>query len=140
MPWVRPDVLRFVYRLGRTIDPDTMEMTNLPVPFNTDALSGGSQVIPFRGAYICLVHEARYRPGNNKRYYQHRFVLMNPTTGVTDITPPFYFHDKVIEFAAGLAWHPDNERLLISYGREDKEAWIASVDWHDVAGMFHAQG
>ena len=139
MPWVIGDQLKFVYRLGTTVDPKTMEMKSQSTPFNVDALSGGSQVIPFQGGFLCLVHEARHRPDNGKRYYQHRFVMIaNHGTGLMSITPPFYFHEKVIEFAAGLAWHPDGERLMISYGREDKEAWIATVDWHDIAGMFHA--
>jgi sugar lactone lactonase YvrE len=39
---------------------------------------------------------------------------------------PFVFHDKQIEFAAGLAWHPDGKRLLVSYGVKDQEAWVCA--------------
>lgn len=45
---------------------------------------------------------------------------------------PFYFIAKGIEFAAGLARAPRGNRLLISFGFEDKEAWLAEVDEEDV--------
>ena len=44
----------------------------------------------------------------------------------------FYFNKQGIEFAAGLAWHPDGDRLLISYGVGDSESWIGSVSASDV--------
>jgi hypothetical protein len=44
------------------------------------------------------------------------------------VSNPFFFQKKGIEFAAGLSWHPDGERLLISYGTADKEAWISTID------------
>ena len=40
----------------------------------------------------------------------------------------FYYGYSGLAFAAGLAWHPDGKRLLLSYGVGDKEAWIAAVD------------
>jgi len=51
------------------------------------------------------------------------------------LSRPFFFDTKGVEFAAGLAWHPDGERLLISYGVNDTEAWIASVSACDVRGV-----
>ena len=46
---------------------------------------------------------------------------------VSRVSRPFFFNKKGIEFAAGLAWHPDGTRLLISYGVDEAEAWIATV-------------
>ena len=40
---------------------------------------------------------------------------------------PFFFHKKGLEFAAGLAWHPDGTRLLIFYGVANSQSWIATV-------------
>jgi FkbM family methyltransferase len=51
------------------------------------------------------------------------------------VSRPFVFHRKGIEFAAGLAWHPDGKRLLISYGIADREAWVATVDAVDVRNV-----
>lgn len=139
MPWVDGDNLEFAYRLGVTVDPTGVEVSRSPVNFSVDQISGGSQVIPFKAGFLSVVHEARHLPSTDKRYYQHRFVWYDQAKRVQRITKPFYLHDKVIEFVAGVAMHPDGRRLMISYGREDKEAWIATVDanelsefiWHD---------
>jgi hypothetical protein len=47
----------------------------------------------------------------------------------------FFYHKDGVEFAAGLAWHPDGKRLLVSYGVDDKEAWIATVDAEEVRDL-----
>ena len=130
MPWVGGS--KFVYSLGMFIN-DTGAVWHGPTPpYAVDGLRGGSQAIDFYGGYLVLVHSAHTRPGDGKRYYQHRFVAMDKQENITAISRPFFFHDKVIEFAAGLAWHPDRKRLIISYGYEDKEAWIATVDHAEI--------
>jgi tetratricopeptide (TPR) repeat protein len=139
MPWVDGDKLEFAYRLGLTVDEQGRDATRTPINFAVDQISGGSQVIPFKCGFLSVVHEARVHPHTGKRYYQHRFVWYDKSKTVQRITKPFYFHDKVIEFVAGVAWHPNGQSIMISYGREDKEAWIATVDanelsefiWHD---------
>ena len=69
------------------------------------------------------------------RYYQHRFVWFDETNTLRGVSRPFFFHKKGVEFAAGLAWHPDGKRLLISYSVADSEAWIATVDAAEVRGV-----
>jgi tetratricopeptide (TPR) repeat protein len=136
MPWVMPgNLLKFVYKLGTTLDPNDLTLAPLPVPYNVDRLSGGSQLIPFMTGWLALVHESRTRPGDGKRYYQHRFVFMNTTTSQMKVSKAFVLHDKQIEFAAGLAWHPDGKRLVISYGIKDCEAWLATIEWHEVTDL-----
>jgi hypothetical protein len=57
------------------------------------------------------------------------------------LSPPFVFHDKQIEFAAGLAYfpdeyvdhEPDGEGLLMaSFGVMDREAWVCVLDLQEV--------
>lgn len=120
--------LRFVYRLGEYLDPDTAEIVRHKHPYAAETLSGGSQYIPYNNGYLSIVHEAHVSQATGKRYYTHRFVWLDVHQSWLKVSRPFVFHDKVIEFAAGMAWHPDKKRILISYGREDKEAWIASVN------------
>lgn len=135
MPWVDGTDLKFVYKLGTMIDPYSLEMRSTPVPYNVDRLSGGTQVIPFHSGWLAMVHESRTRPGDGTRYYQHRFVFWDRNKTVQRTSQAFVLHDRQIEFAAGLAWHPDKKRLIISYGIKDCEAWLATVDWHEVANL-----
>jgi ADP-heptose:LPS heptosyltransferase len=95
-----------------------------------EQFSGGSQAITFYGGWLALTHEAHERAG--KRFYQHRFVWFDEASTLRHVSGPFFFHKSGIEFAAGLAWHPDGKRLLISYGASDSESWIATVDAAEV--------
>ena len=132
MPFVRGDTLEFMYHLCHTVDDKGQDVKVTPLGFDYKNLRGGSQVIPYEGGHLCLVHEARYLPNSHKRYYQHRFVFFDATLEKVKVSHPFVFRDKVIEFAAGMCWHPDGKRLIISYGFEDKEARIATIDAADV--------
>ncbi len=133
MPWARPEGIGYVYRLGTLVDVHGEAKVQSP-ELATENISGGSQVIRFAGAHLAVVHEARYH--NGKRFYWHRFALMDDSGALSKLSLPFYLHDKQIEFVAGLCWHPDHKRLLLSYGVRDEEAWVAEVDWHDVMEMF----
>lgn len=136
MPFVRDQDINFVYRLGTVVDEQGCVVDHRPPTDAVDTISGSSQVIPFAGAFLAVVHESRFLPGTCKRYYQHRFALMDANGALHKLSLPFVFHDKQIEFCAGLCWHPDHQRLLISYGVRDEEAWIAEVDWQEIMEMF----
>jgi predicted GH43/DUF377 family glycosyl hydrolase len=49
---------------------------------------------------------------------------------VDKISQPFFFHDRQIEFAAGLALV--DGKLIASYGVRDCEAWLARLDPDEV--------
>jgi hypothetical protein len=98
-----------------------------------DHISGGTQLIPFRGGKLAIVHEARIYPGTSRRYYMHRFVKFGKDDTVQQISRPFVFNDKQIEFAAGLAWSPaDDDTLVVTYGVRDCEAWIGTMNATEV--------
>ena len=65
---------------------------------------------------------------DQSRVHHHRFVWFDKAGALRGVSRPFFFQKKGIEFAAGIAWHPDGKRLLISYGVAHSEAWIATVD------------
>jgi hypothetical protein len=131
-PWVKNDALRFVYRQGTLIDDDGNVVFESDSGFDARAISGGSQVIEADGVYLSLVHEARTIPGRPNRYYAHRFVRYAVDGAVTGMSMPFYFHDKRIEFAAGMAYFPDKRQLMTSYGVMDREAWVCVLDLDEV--------
>jgi glycosyltransferase involved in cell wall biosynthesis len=135
MPWVDGSPLKFVYKLGQIVDLKGKITTPSTIPFNVDRLSGGSQVVPFNGGWLALVHESATRPGDGQRYYQHRFAWWDATKNLRQISQAFVFHDRQIEFAAGLAPHPVDRKMVISYGIRDCEAWLATVDNVDIAHL-----
>jgi glycosyltransferase involved in cell wall biosynthesis len=131
-PWVKNNELRFVYRQGTLVDDDGNVVFESDSGFDASQISGGSQVIEADGVYLSLVHEARTIPGRPNRYYAHRFVRYAVDGAVTGMSMPFYFHDKQIEFAAGLAYFPDKRQLMASYGVRDCEAWVARMELDEV--------
>lgn len=135
-PLVDGDTLRFVYRLGEMVDENGQTTHKYDTGQETDHISGGSQYIPFEMGWLGLVHEARPMPGREGvRYYFHRFVFLGTDFKVAKISWPFVFNDKVVEFAAGLCWHPMMDRLVISFGYKDNEAWIGSIGVKDVSKL-----
>jgi glycosyltransferase involved in cell wall biosynthesis len=136
MPIDGSNPIRFMYRLGHVVDSDGKDIVVNKPPVDVGQISGGSQVIPWMGGWLCLVHEARPLPDKHyKRYYWHRFAYLNHEFKLINISHPFVFQEKQIEFAAGLCWHPDGKRFVISYGVQDKEAHIAIVNESEVGKM-----
>jgi glycosyltransferase involved in cell wall biosynthesis len=127
--------LRFLYRLGEVVDHSGQTIAKVDVPYDVGNLSGGSQVICFQGKRLCLVHEARFIPGTQVRYYSHRFVSMDPGFKILKITKPFVFEDKEIEFAAGMCWHPSTSDIVISYGHKDSSARIGKINHKAIERM-----
>ncbi len=135
MPWVRGDTLKFAYRINEVVDDHGQPVSKVSLTVAAEHFSGGTQVLQFFGGWLALVHEARYH--EKKRFYQHRFVWFTWEGAIKYISLPFVFFSKTIEFAAGLAWHSDKKRLIISFGVEDRTAWLATVDCHDILDMLH---
>lgn len=132
MPYVASDALRFIYSCDpvRIVDESGRPLLEVPSPIVAEQFRGGSQAIAFDGGWLTLIHEVNFH--GNKRTYQHRFVWFDAALALRGVSHRFIFHQQGIEFAAGMAWHPDNTRLLISYGAGDREAWLATVEANDV--------
>lgn len=74
---------------------------------------------------------------NNRRYYFHRFVYLksqsstdqpqHPQLQVAEISPLFYLKEKSVEYVCGLTMTPDRQHLLISFGVNDREAYLAKL-------------
>lgn len=86
---------------------------------------GGSQVLPWRGGWLCVVHECdlfKNRIGEKDAKYRHRFIRYDADWHTLKISEPFSFMDGRIEFCAGAAFYNDN--LLLTFGYEDNCAFI----------------
>jgi len=128
MPQVSGDVLNFIYLCDptRIVDDQACTVEESSPAVRADQFRGGSQLLAFDGGWLALVHEARVLNGGG-REYRHRFVWFDAASRLKRLTQPFCFHGHGVEFAAGLAWHPDGERLVVTYGIADSEAWIATL-------------
>jgi glycosyltransferase involved in cell wall biosynthesis len=135
MPLVRGDELLLVYGCDPTVilrvDPETLQASELErsVPsLELSSLRGSSQAIPIDEGFLCVIHEAF--DSDAGRRYVHRFVRLDRDLAIDTVSDPFRFEHTGIEFCAGLARVGD--RLLVSYGVEDREACVASVDLDEV--------
>jgi glycosyltransferase involved in cell wall biosynthesis len=145
MPLPRDGVQDFVYRLNEIVHADASPSgaTIYQNGIYTDNISGGSQLIVFRGGRLAVVHEALTGP-DGKRTYWHRFAYFDHDGTFRRLSMPFVFLDRQIEFCAGLAQHPNMNDLILSFGVRDAEAWIATVSQEDVAQLLwkahHVEG
>jgi glycosyltransferase involved in cell wall biosynthesis len=132
MPRVVGDVLRFIYKCDPTqvVDEQARTVAEATPAIAADEFRGGTQAIVFDGGWLALIHEVSER--DKLRYYQHRFVWFDSSSRLRRVSRPFFFLKKGIEFAAGLAQHPNGKGLLISFGVGDNEAWIGMVEAGEV--------
>jgi len=128
--------MKFVYSCDpvRVIDgygltrPGCLVVDGHNTPIFAERFRGGSQVIRFRSEWLAIVHEVLWHDG--RRVYLHRFVLFDDDWNMTEISRPFYFLRKGIEFCSGLVEF--NGRLVLSFGVNDAEAWTATLDPKEV--------
>ncbi len=132
MPQIAGDRLQFIYLCDptRVVDEQAQTIVETTPAIAAEQFSGGSQAIPFDRGWLALIHEIEVRDG--RRYYHHRFVWFDEANVLRCVSRRFFFHQKGIEFAAGLAWHPDGRRLLVSYGIGDSEAWLGTIEADEV--------
>ena len=138
MPMAAGEQLRFIYACHptRIVDDRARTVSVSPLKIQAEQFRGGSQAVAFEGGWLSLIHEVRHRDaGGRDRIYIHRFIHLDTDGVMRSISLPFYFETVGVEFAAGLAWHPDGKRLIISYGTGDREAWIATVDAAEVQAL-----
>ena len=62
-----------------------------------------------------------------RRYYLHRFVTVDADWRIDRVSRPFFFRHRGIEFAAGACLSHDGSDVLITFGVEDCEAWLARI-------------
>jgi predicted GH43/DUF377 family glycosyl hydrolase len=128
MPQIVGDELRFICACDptRLVDENARTLTETMPSIAAEQFRGGTQAIGFDGGWLTLIHEVSER--DKLRHYQHRFVWFDLASRLRRVSRPFFFNRKGVEFAAGLALHPDGKRFMISYGVGDGEAWIATVE------------
>lgn len=94
------------------------------VPQNIDQFRGGAPPIPYKGGYLCTIHQVVYQ---TPRKYFHRFVWLSADFTQLLYSPPFYFDSVEIEFNLSICHTP--EGLAIPYSFRDSQASIAIMDY-----------
>jgi hypothetical protein len=100
-------------------------------PFALEHLRGGAATA-FKDGYLCVTHEVL--PIDGKRVYLHRFVRLDERFNVVAVSPAWVFERYGIEFCAGIAVD-SKQKIVLSYGIHDREAWIAHVDTREIERM-----
>jgi hypothetical protein len=106
-------------------------------PIAADHLRGSSQLVQLKdGGHLAIVHSSTLSRG--WPIYSFRFVSFDRGR-LGGISDTFRFPDDFSEpylhgfqYAMGLCWHPDNERLLISYQVGDGQSRLGVVRAADV--------
>lgn len=154
------DRLLFVYSFDPTTIIETVipqvwdgscvikKLQSAPSPyFRLSDLRGSSQCIPWSSdsvgeedGYLVIGHES-FREELPWRYL-HRFVELDNKFIIRRISNLFQFNHPGVEFCAGLALSHkhDKEELLISYGVEDRQAFLARISVTDVKNQLRASG
>jgi len=136
-PFVDEGELRYLYSYGPTkivnSEGDTIAVNEPPI--RASSFRGGSQLIPFEDGWLCCVHEVAPNPATRSRIYSHRFVWFDRDMVLRRVSIPFVFEKPRFEFAAGLAWSKDGKKLIVSYGVDDREAWVGSFDAAEISAF-----
>lgn len=133
--WMHIHNDEFMYRIDTMVVAGKPELTGkFNVKVYAGDISGSSQLIPFKSGWIAVVHEAISGP-DGKRTYWHRFAWFEKSGQLRRLSIPFVFFDRQIEFCAGIAYHPNQNDLVISFGVRDAEAWVAKISIEEVAQM-----
>jgi hypothetical protein len=135
MPLVSGDALRFIagYDPVRVLDEQAQVVSETVPGIAAELFSCATQAIAFDRGWLALVHEVSEQDG--RRSYWHRFVWFDAALVLRGVSQRFYLQQQGVEFASGLAWHPDGAHLLISYGIRDREAWLATVEAEEVRAI-----
>lgn len=100
-------------------------------PLALEHLRGGA-AIPFDEGHLCVTHETI--DTDKGRIYLHRFVYLDGKFNVEAVSPAWIFAHYGIEFCSGLA-QDGGDSILLAFGIDDKEAWIARVSVEEIEAM-----
>ena len=141
MPFARDERLLHIYSLSPTLIVETirggatMRLVALAdADHRLEGVRGGSPGVRLDDGWLFLGHVSAQFQGAG-RTYLHRFVKLDEDLAVVGISEPFRFIHDGIEFAAGLVRERDRERLILSFGVRDAEAWVGRIDLADALAM-----
>jgi len=141
MPMVVGDDLYFLYSSDptRIIDHHGNLVSAKQTGIAADSFRGGGPVVEMDGGWLALIHES-HGMFDGRRRYMHRFVWYDSAGRLAKHSESFYISKLGIEFSAGLARNPSTGDIVISFGIEDRESWLASINPDDIRKCLQASG
>jgi hypothetical protein len=133
MPLVDQGALRIVYTIDPmlVLDEDGSTVAEFPLRFAVpDVMRGGPPLVAFDDGWLGLEHEFMRAAGTP--YYFHRFFWLDRSYAPRRFSRRFFFTQAAIEFAAGLCWSPDGNRLIVSFGVDDQRCRVGTFDPEEI--------
>jgi glycosyltransferase involved in cell wall biosynthesis len=93
-------------------------------PIELPASAGGGRLV--------VAHEVAF---HGLRYYMNRFLRLDDAWDVVEASRPFFFLHRGIEFACGATLSHREDELLITFGVEDREAWLCRIGLDAVTAL-----
>ena len=130
-----------IYKDGKT--------KKLPKSKSYPKLRGNTQLIPWEDGYLAVNHYMRMQTNKKMyfnpvtfatewmdfRHYYHLFVKYDKAGRIVATSDEFVFNVTGVEFATGLIEH--NGKIIVTYGHNDAEGWMAALDVDTVKEMLH---
>lgn len=110
----------------------TETVADHPAPAIANSFRGGSQLVPVEDGYVCLIHE-RLHGRVPRKLYVHRVVHFTNGFEIDACSQQFVFQLREVEFCAGMAL--DDGRFILSFGENDREAYLAAVPVQEFLAM-----
>ena len=101
--------------------------------YNYSNFRGGSQGFYIGDSLYFIIHEVVF---DNGRIYFHRFVKVDKDLNIEKVSYPFYFQNWGIEYVTGAIYDQKNNRILISWGSNDKLANLSSITIENLNLLF----
>lgn len=128
-----------IYKDGKT--------KKLPKSKEYPKLRGNTQLIPWEDGYLAVNHYMRMQTNKKMyfnpvtfgtewmdfRHYYHVFVKYDKAGRIVAISDEFVFNVTGVEFASGILEH--DGKIVITYGHNDAEGWMATLDVETVRSM-----
>lgn len=133
MPCVRGDRLGYVYshHVAESYELSPPKRLHIGYFPDLEGWSGGSQIVPFEGGLVGVVHQRRKH--RNRVHYVHRVVRYGENLEPIGAGREFYFRGEQVEFCAGLVQH--GEGFVMSFGVKDREAWLVSLTAGQISAL-----
>jgi len=114
----------------------------IPESLAAEHFHGGSQAVPFDGGWLAAVHwrQVLGEPEWIEFEYRNRLIWFDKDFRLSKAAPAMMFPIdeaalsfwKRFQIAHGLAWHPDGERLVLTYSLYERMPWVATIRAEDI--------